>query len=92
MDVDIVKGNFKGSTIIKMDRTSSCLSFLNFKKGEVKMFFKFVLLGIVFVVVLLVLDVFLPEIKLKTKLHKELKEKKKRQKAFRKKMKELEIK
>lgn len=56
------------------------------------MFFKFVLLGIVFVVVLFVLDVLLPEIKLKTKLHKELKEKKKRQKAFKKKMKELEIK
>ena len=56
------------------------------------MFFRFVLLGISFVVVLLVMEVIIPKIKLKYRLHKELKEKKKRQEAFRKKMKELEIK
>ena len=56
------------------------------------MFFRFVLLGISFVVVLLVMEVIIPKIKLKYRLHKELKEKKKRQKAFGKKMKELEIK
>lgn len=56
------------------------------------MFFRFVLLGISFVVVLLVMEVIIPKIKLKYRLHKELKEKKKRQEAFGKKMKELEIK
>lgn len=56
------------------------------------MFFRFVLLGISFVVVLLVMEVIIPKIKLKYRLHKELKEKKKRQETFRKKMKELEIK
>lgn len=54
------------------------------------MFFRFVLLGIYFVVVMLLMEVVLPKIKLKHRLHKELKEKK--QEAFRKKMKELEIK
>lgn len=56
------------------------------------MFFRFVLLGISFVVVMLLIEVVLPKIKLKHRLHKELKEKKKKQEAFRKKMKELEIK
>ena len=56
------------------------------------MFFRFVLLGISFAVVLFIFDVLLPKIKLKYRLHKELKEKKKKQEAFRKKMKELEIK
>lgn len=56
------------------------------------MFFRFVLLGISFVVVLFLFDVILPKAKLKYRLHKELKEKKKREKAFCKKMKELEIK
>ena len=61
-------------------------------KGEYKMFFKFVLLGIAFVVVVFFFDVLLPKLKLKYKLHKELKIKKQKQEAFRKKMKELEIK
>lgn len=56
------------------------------------MFFRFVLLGISFVVVLFIFDVILPKVKLKYGLHKELREKKKREKAFGKKMKELEIK
>jgi hypothetical protein len=56
------------------------------------MFLRFVLLGISFVVVLFIFNVLLPKIKLKYRLHKELKTKKQRQEAFRKKMKELEIK
>ena len=56
------------------------------------MFFRFVLLGISFAVVLFIFDVLLPKIKLKYRLHKELKERKKREKAFANKMKKLEIK
>lgn len=56
------------------------------------MFFRFVLLGISFVVILFIFDILLPKIKLKYRLHKGLKEKKKRQEAFKNKMKELEIK
>lgn len=56
------------------------------------MFLRFVLLGISFVVVLFIFEILLPKIKQKYRLHKELQEKKKRQKAFAKKMKELEIK
>ncbi len=78
---------------MKTDRTSSYLSSPNnFKKGVFKMFFRFVLLGISLVGILFIFDILLPKLKLKYRLHKELKEKKKRQEAFRKKMKELEIK
>ncbi len=56
------------------------------------MFFRFVLLGISLVVIIFIFDILLPKLKLKYRLHKELKEKKKRQEAFRKKMEELEIK
>lgn len=56
------------------------------------MFFKFVLLGISFAIVLFLFEIFLPKLKLKYRLYKELREKKKRQKAFNKKMKRLEIK
>lgn len=56
------------------------------------MFFRCVLLGISFVVILFIFDILLPKLRLKYRLQKELKEKKKRQEAFRKKMKELEIK
>ena len=54
------------------------------------MFFRFIMLGMSFVVILFIFDVLLP--KLKHRLHKELKEKEKRQAMFRNKMKELEIK
>lgn len=53
------------------------------------MLFKCILLGICFIVILFI---FWPKLKLKYKLYKELKIKKKRQKAFKNKMKELEIK
>ncbi len=56
------------------------------------MFLRFVLLGIAFVVILFVFEILIPKIKLKYRLHKELRLKKQRQEAFRKKMKELEIK
>lgn len=56
------------------------------------MFLRFVMLGIAFVVILFTFDVLLPKLRLKYRLHKEYKERKKRQKAFGKKMKELEIK
>ena len=61
-------------------------------KGANTMFFRFVLLGISFVVIMLFFDILLPKLKLKYRLYKELKEKKKREEAFAKKMKELEIK
>lgn len=68
-------------------------AFEQFKvKGEQKMFLRFVLLGISFVVILFIFDILVPKIKLKYRLYKELQEKKKRQKAFKNKMKELEIK
>lgn len=60
-------------------------------KGEYQMFLRFVLLGIAFVIVIFFFDIILPKIKLKYRLHKELKIKKQRQEAFRKKMEELEI-
>ena len=56
------------------------------------MFFKCILLGISLVTVLFIFDVLLPKLKLKYRLHKELKERKKREKAFANKMKKLEIK
>ena len=68
-------------------------AFEQFKvKGEQKMFLRFVLLGISFVVILFIFDILVPKIKLKYRLHKELQEKKKKKKAFKNKMKELEIK
>lgn len=56
------------------------------------MFFRCILLGISFVVILFIFDILLPKLKLKYRLHKELGIKKQRQEAFKKKMKELEIK
>ena len=56
------------------------------------MFFRFIMLGISFVVILFIFYVLLPKFKLKYRLHKELKEKEKRQAIFKNKMKELEIK
>lgn len=61
-------------------------------KGDLKMFFRCILLGISFVVILFIFDILLPKLKLKYRLHRELKIKKQRQEAFKKKMKELEIK
>ena len=56
------------------------------------MFIRCVLLGIFFAVLLFAFDYIFSKIKLKYRLHKELKEKKKRREAFKKKMEELEIK
>lgn len=56
------------------------------------MFFRCILLGISFVVILFIFEIILPKLKLKYRLHRELKIKKQRQEAFKKKMKELEIK
>ena len=61
-------------------------------KENFKMFFRFIMLGISFVVILFIFDILLPKFKLKYRLHKELKEKEKRQAIFKNKMKELEIK
>lgn len=77
---------------MRADETSSYLPSPNFKKGEFKMIFRFILLGISFVVIIFIFDILLPKLKLKYRLYKELKDKKKRQDSFRKKMKELEIK
>ena len=50
------------------------------------------MLGISFVVILFIFDMLSPILKQKYRLHKELKEKEKRQAIFKNKMKELEIK
>ena len=56
------------------------------------MFFRLLLLGISLALVILIFDVIIPKIKLKYRLYRELWIKRKREKAFAKKMKELEIK
>lgn len=43
------------------------------------MVFRCVLLGILFVVILFIFDILLPKLKLKYRLHKELKEKKRKE-------------
>ncbi len=54
--------------------------------------FKFILIGIFIVMIMFLFELFLPKLKLKYHLYKEQKETKKRQKAFKKTMKRLEIK
>ena len=56
------------------------------------MFIRCLLLGLLFIVIMFILYVLLPKLKQKNKLHKELQTKNQRQKAFKNKMKELEIK
>lgn len=56
------------------------------------MFFRCLLLGISLVFILFIFDILVPKLKTKYRLYKELKEKEKRQQAFKKKMEELEIK
>ena len=63
-----------------------------FMERRFKMFLKFVLLGISLTLIIIFFDVLLPKIKLKIRLHKELKDRKKKREAFKNKMKELEIK
>ena len=63
-----------------------------FMERRFKMFLKFVLLGISLTLIMFLFDVLLPKIKLKIRLHKELKDRKKKREAFKNKMKELEIK
>ena len=61
-------------------------------KGEQEMFFKYVLLGMLFDTLLIIIIILLVKTTKNYKKYKELKKKKRRQEAFRKKMKELEIK
>lgn len=56
------------------------------------MFLRFLILGIALTAIIFLFDIYLPKLKLKCRLHKELKQKKKREEAFRNKMKGLEIK
>ncbi len=56
------------------------------------MFFRILLIGISLVLLFIIFGILIPKLKLKYRLYKELKEKKQRQEAFAKKMKELEIK
>lgn len=56
------------------------------------MFFRFVLLGISLAAIIFIFDVNMPKIKQKYESRKKAKEREKRKAAFRKKMKELEIK
>lgn len=77
---------------MKTGKTSSYLSFLNLKKGEFIMFFRCILLGMLFVLLLFLFDIYLMKIKSKYQLYKNIRERKINQKKFRNKMKELEIK
>lgn len=61
-------------------------------KGEYLMFLRFVLLGLLIVFIIFFIDIILPKINFKYKMHKELIKTRKRQKAFKNKMKQLEIK
>lgn len=54
--------------------------------------FKYMLLGIILLIIIGMFYIFWPILDSKYKLHKNLKEKKRRQVAFKNKMKELEIK
>ena len=54
--------------------------------------FKFILIGISIVGIMFFFDIIFPKLKLKYRLHKELKESHERRKKFGNKMKELEIK
>ena len=56
------------------------------------MIIQFLLLGIALVLIVFIFNVLLPKVILNYKIYKELKLKKQRQEAFRKKMEELEIK
>ncbi len=56
------------------------------------MFFRFILLGICLTFVVFFMDILLPKLKSKIKVYKENRDKKQKQTAFKKKMKELEIK
>lgn len=53
---------------------------------------RFILLGISLVLIFTIFEFLLPKLKLKIRLYRELKETEKRRKAFKEKMKELEIK
>lgn len=55
------------------------------------MFLKFILLGIIGLILLLAIFNLLTKLKLRYKLHKDLQEKKKRQETFKNKVKKLEI-
>ena len=88
------RANFKGNTILEngqMRQALICL-YLYLLKGVKKMFIRCLLLGLLFIVIIFILYVLLPKLKLQHRLHKELQTKKQRQKAFKNKMKELEIK
>lgn len=56
------------------------------------MFLRFVLLGLLIVFIIFFIDIILPKINFKYKMHRELIKTRKRQKAFKNKMKQLEIK
>lgn len=77
---------------MKTDKTSSYLSFLNLKKGDFIMFFRCILLGMIFVLILFLFDIYFMKIKSKYLFYKNKKQRKLNQKKFKNKMKELEIK
>ncbi len=56
------------------------------------MFFRLVLFGISFAIVVFLFDVLIPKLKSKYRHYKKLKERKRKELAFKKKMEELEIK
>lgn len=77
---------------MKVDKTSSYLPSTKIMKGEQKMFLKYVLLGMLLETLIIILIVLLVKTNKNFKKYREIQKKKKRQEAFRKKMKELEIK
>ena len=77
---------------MKVDRTSSYLPSTKIRKGEQKMFLKYVLLGMLLETLLIILIILFIKTNKNLKKYKEFQAKKKRREDFRKKMKELEIK
>ena len=76
-----------------MRKISSCLLLLILlRKGVKEMAFRFALLIICLVVLVFCLDYVLPKLIDRYKKYRELKNRKKREQAFKKKMEELEIK
>ena len=67
-----------------------CL-FSKLLERSTKMFFRFIMLGISFVVILFIFYMLSPILEKKYRLHKEQKARKKRKKQFKKTMKKLEI-
>ena len=88
-----MKGKLRTYYIVRQIREkSSCLLFKIYNERSKKMVLRFALLIVCFVVLLFCLDYVLPKLIDRYKKYRELKNRKRREQAFKKKMEELEIK